>query len=783
MKKGLNYNWKFKRNWDLNLIEKEILDGDIINIPHSNILLPFNYINEKDYQFKSTYQLKFDVDKISNHMFIEFEAVAHYAKVYLNGNYLGEHEGGYTSFKFEISKYVTFKDNLLTVFVNSNEEECNFPPFGNVIDYLTYGGIYREVNLIFKNEIFIEDLYTYAIDVLNDKKIGITLKTNKHNENLLVDFIWKKDGKIVKEILNQKILENYEINFDELNLWDSEDPNLYEFSAVLKIDSNEIDRKILNVGYRDAKFTSKGFYLNGKLVKIVGLNRHQSYPYVGYAMPKSAQIKDAEILKYELGINMVRSSHYPASKHFLAACDKIGLLVFEEIPGWQNVGDEKWQETACKNVEEMILMHKNHPSIVIWGVRINESQDFNDFYFKTNSIARKLDPYRQTGGVRNIEMVKPNKDAFLEDVYTYNDFDYRINHPLTPTNKLFPIKNIAGLVTEHSGHTFPTKSFDNEERRTIHALRHANIINYMKGDKNISGTIGWCAFDYNTHVEFGSGDRICYHGVLDMFRNDKLAASIYAAEGLKKPYLKVSTTNNMGEHDRAVINGAYIFTNCDYVKMYRNDEFFGILYPDRNTFKNLKHPPIEIDYFGDVLKNIEGYDEKDAKRIKEINKAICKYSIHAIPLKYRKMLKSPAELETITKLYNKYILNWGGNSITYRFDGFIDERQVLSQKVGSEYESTIKIKIDSTVLKNEETYDVTRITIEKINENENRQIYANDVISIETDDKVEIIGDKNISLIGGIRSFWIKSIPNKKGISEIKITHNNVVYNRKVEVK
>src|SRR5699024_3613449 len=135
-------------------------------------------------------------------------------------------------------------------------------------------------------------------------------------------------------------------------------------------------------------------------VKLVGLNRHQAYPYVGYAMPQRVQEKDAEILKYELGLNIVRTSHYPQSVHFLRKCDEIGLLVFEEIPGWQHIGDEAWQAESIKNVEEMIKRDYNRPSIVLWGVRINESQDSHDFYVKTNAMAKSLDPIRQTGGVR-----------------------------------------------------------------------------------------------------------------------------------------------------------------------------------------------------------------------------------------------------------------------------------------------------------------------------------------------------------------------------------------------
>ena len=111
-------------------------------------------------------------------------------------------------------------------------------------------------------------------------------------------------------------------------------------------------------------------------------------------------MEDARILKKELCCNAVRTSHYPQSQAFIDACDELGLLVFTEIPGWQHVGDEKWKDVACKHVEEMVLQYRNHPSIVLWGVRINESRDCDELYTKTNALAHELDPTRQTGGVR-----------------------------------------------------------------------------------------------------------------------------------------------------------------------------------------------------------------------------------------------------------------------------------------------------------------------------------------------------------------------------------------------
>lgn len=137
-------------------------------------------------------------------------------------------------------------------------------------------------------------------------------------------------------------------------------------------------------------------------------------------MPSNAQRKDADILKYELGVNTVRSIHYPPSKYFLDRCDEIGLLVFNEIPGWQHIGDTGWQAIAIENTREMIYRDYNHPSIFIWGTRIHESPDNDEFYQASNDLAKSLDPYRPTGGVRNFA-----GSHLIEDVYTYNEFVHR----------------------------------------------------------------------------------------------------------------------------------------------------------------------------------------------------------------------------------------------------------------------------------------------------------------------------------------------------------------------
>ena len=179
---------------------------------------------------------------------------------------------------------------------------------------------------------------------------------------------------------------------------------------------------------------------------------------------------------------------------------------------------------------------------------------------------------RQTGGVRCIK-----KSELLEDVYTHNDFLHNGKAPGADKKKAVTSQpDKPYLVSEYGGHMFPTKAFDDEEHRLEHALRHARTLDAVAGGEEIAGSFGWCMFDYNTHKDFGSGDRICYHGVCDMFRNPKLAAAVYACANEDNAILQISSDMGIGDHPAGVRGDIYAFTNADSVRLYTNGAFIQI---------------------------------------------------------------------------------------------------------------------------------------------------------------------------------------------------------------
>ena len=507
----MNRNWLYGGRARTNFVD--------VTLPHTNVMLPWHSFDDQAYEFVSLYRRHFRVPGTAQgqRVFVDFEGAMTASTVSINGHKFSEYRGGYTPFSFDLTPHLNWSgDNVLEVELDSSERH-DIPPFGGNIDYMTFGGIYREVSLRVAPNDYIENVFAQPIDPRSaDRKLLVRCELAGSGGAISAEL---RDG---DRVLASGSAVGHEItlsNLGDVKLWGLKDPKLYD--VVVKYGSDEYTTRI---GFREALFTPKGFLLNGEHIKLRGLNRHQTFPYVGGALGARAQRRDAIILKNELKLNLVRTSHYPQSRHFLDACDELGLMVLEEIPGWQHIGENEWQNLSVGNVTAMIKRDWNHPSIILWGVRINESQDNHDFYVRTNKTAHDLDPSRQTGGIRYIY-----DSELLEDVFTMNDFGFPLrapNHPLY-------------LNTEFNGHMFSTKRFDQVERVAEHTLRHARVHDQLASDDRYAGGIGWCAFDYNTHGNFGSGDRICYHGVSDIFRIPKRrpASTNRSANRAKKLWL------------------------------------------------------------------------------------------------------------------------------------------------------------------------------------------------------------------------------------------------------
>lgn len=717
---SFNGNWIFAEGFDPTATDRP-LTGETIRLPHTAVELPYNYFDETIYQKAFTYQkvLTWEDGFEGREVSLVFDAAMADSEVYLNGHRIIAHKDGYTPFEARLTPHLKRGENLLTVKIDGSENP-EIPPFGGQIDYLCFAGIYRDVWLKVASPVSIANVKIETPDALADTK-SVTARVFLANPEgrafagtISAQISRRGGGDVATASVNVSANEAF-LTFENLTgieLWDIDNPVLYALSLKLETEHGE-DVLTHRFGFRTAQFTPDGFLFNGRPLKLRGLNRHQSWPHTGYAMGRRAQEKDADILKYELACNIVRTSHYPQSKWFIERCDEIGLLCFEEIPGWQHIGGTEWQKESVENVRCMIERDWNHPSIIIWGVRINESQDNHDFYAETNRLARELDATRQTGGVRFI-----TNSELLEDVYTMNDFI--LGQEEMPGNNRGRVvlrdrvettgitRPIPYMITEYNGHMYPTKRFDQEQRQAEHVTRHLLILDAVAGDSNISGSTGWCMFDYNTHKDFGAGDRICYHGVLDMYRIPKLAAYAYASQGDPKDgvVLQPVTFWARGERNVGGVLPLIILTNCDYIEVKFGEWPAKRVYPDRENYPHLPHPPVVLD-----LRSV-----------------------------------TPEEFGT-----------WGRVWREGTFTGYVDGKPVKSLTLPADpVPTTLEVTPDDTALRAGEK-DAVRVVIRVLDQCGNLLPFFEEPVSLALEGPGRIIGPADHTLKGGATGFWIEA--------------------------
>jgi beta-galactosidase len=700
----LSRNWRFIPRGEDDALQPAFDDSEAehITLPHANVRLPWHSFDDRAYEFISVYRRHFRPPAAwrAKRVFADFDGAMTAATVVINGHAFAEYKGGYTPFAVELTDHLLHDaDNVLAVKLDSTER-ADIPPFGGKIDYLTFGGIYRDVRLRVVAGTFIANVFARPVRV-SEPEPGLSVRC-------WLDGPVGAGAKLAVELLDgDRVLatgeaavssgEFHEVNIEhtgKVQLWDLEHPKLYQVRVKLSNPDGSRDEYTTTIGFRDAKFTPAGFMLNGKHIKLRGLDRHQTYPYVGGAMPARVQRRDADILRRELKCNIVRTSHYPQSPSFLDRCDEIGLLVLEEIPGWQHIGENSWQDIAVGNVGEMIRRDWNHPSIILWGVRINESRDNHDFYTRTNQLAHSLDDTRQTGGIRYLY-----QSELLEDVFTMNDFGF----PLRPPNH--PLY----LNTEFNGHMFSTKRFDQVERVAEHVLRHARVHDQLASDDRYAGGIAWCAFDYNTHANFGSGDRICYHGISDIFRIPKAAAGFYKAQcdPAEEIVLETGFSWSSGDHSSAGGTGVVpVCSNCEHLKFFVNGRLQKEADPDRVTYSHLKYPPFLVD------------------------------------------LKDEPE--------------WGD----LRIEGYIGGKLVKTVTMsGSGVDAALSVEPDDRELAGDGR-DATRVVLRVTDEFGNNRPMSTGAVQLTISGPGEIVGPNPFALSGGVGAIWVKA---REGTGVIKL--------------
>ncbi|MBN1129586.1 MAG: hypothetical protein JXA71_11395 [Chitinispirillaceae bacterium] len=570
-------------------------------VPHANVITKHAFQSESAFRFISWYRRHITPSSAhaDRRFLLEFEGVSINATVYVNGQQVGTHQGGYTPFTIDITDRVTVgQDNLIAVRVDSRQQSA-VPPEGGSLDFMIYGGIVRNVNFIITDPLYVEWIF---VSTQNPSQTApsnptVTARTRVINRNAsaksatVTTNILDRNNNVVATVSStQSVPANGSYLFTHATpaisnptLWSIDNPYLYTVRTQVRDGSTWVDEHRERMGIRSITMnkTSGGFYINGQLLKLRGLNRHETYPFIGRAAPRRLQRKDADILKYDLGCNIVRTSHYPQAPDFLDRCDEIGLLVLEEVPGWMYVGNTTWQALEMQVLKDMIVRDRNHPSLFTFGVRINESADNNTFYKAMNDTARAYDPTRLTCGIR-----RSNSDpatSFLEDIWTQNFIDPSSNPP-----------NMPIITTESVGHGYPTNSFSREDSLIELINQHGVRQNNSYSQSKWGGMLGWCAFDYpsshNNAVAGNDGRYVSNHGMADQFRINKFAGYFFQSQRDPAKYGPMLHICNFWRSNSP--STIRVVSNCDQVELFVGTTSKGRINP--NAYTSLPQPVFEF---------------------------------------------------------------------------------------------------------------------------------------------------------------------------------------------
>ncbi|GAB3539417.1 beta-galactosidase [Pontibacter brevis] len=634
---NFNDDWEFVRDIDTTDAAARLsgsslgqVDWEQVSLPHTARLEPIEK-TEQQWQGDAFYRKTFllPASDQGRHIALKFEAAMQVADVYLNGQHVCKHLGGYLPFYVDISDAVNFgMENTLLVKLN-NEDNPVVPPGKPLadLDFNYYSGLYRNVYLITKDKLYISDpidanrvagggmlLHYSAVSPEQATLMVQTEVKNDHSNSrrAQVRVVLKdRDGNRVAAAMSDPVTIRagafgtfrQELQIPNPNLWSPDSPYLYNLSVELVQDEKVIDHMPLRTGVRSYRFAADGFYLNGEKLFLRGTNRHQEYPYVGYALSDNARYRDAYKIK-EAGFNFIRSSHYPQSPAFLDAADELGLLVMDAIPGWQFFGNEAFQNNSIKDVRDMVRRDRNHASVIAWEASLNESGMTKEFMEATHRAVHEELPFPNTYTSGWIDyaydiFIPARQHAKAPDYWNkydkqkplfiaeYGDWEYYAQ------NAGFNQKEYADL-TEEARTSRQLRGFG--QRRLLQ-----QALNYQEAhNSNLQGpAVGdanWLMYDYKR----GYAPDIEASGIMDIVRLPKFAYYFYQSQAgpnlepqaeFGKPMIFIANYWNDPE-----LKTVKVFSNADEVELQLSGKTIARQKPDQDKYStHLNHPPFTFE--------------------------------------------------------------------------------------------------------------------------------------------------------------------------------------------
>ena len=628
----INDGWKFTKGspFEAQLTGCDDSSWETVNIPHT--------WNDKDaddetpgfYRGPVWYRKQLFIDKSQEgrRAVIYFEGANQEVRFYLNGQFVGEHKGGYTRFCFDITSHLRYgQENLFAIYVN-NVYNPNIPPLS--ADFTFFGGIYRDVYLQFMNPVHIatndyasSGVYIRTPEVNNSAaSVEITtLLTNdmpQATEIRVENIICDADGKEVKKTQAEVKLAAGEtkadiskkIKIDSPRLWDIDDPYRYMvYTRILdKRKGTLLDEVVNPLGLRWFKFDSeKGFFLNGKGRKLIGTARHQDYFQKGNALRDELHVQDVLLLK-EMGGNYLRVSLYPQDPVIMEMCDKLGIVTSVEIPVVNAVTEtEEFLHNSVEMAKEMVRQDFNRPSVMIWGYMneiflrrpYTEGKQLEDYYRFTEKVARALEAtIREEDPSRYTMMAYHNMPQYYEDAHLteipmiqgwnlyqgwYEPDINEFQRLLDRAHKVYKGKVL--MVTEYGPgvdprvHSYQPERFDFSQEYGL--VYHKHYLNEMMKRPFIAGSSLWNLNDFYSESRVDAVPHVNNKGVVGLNREKKDVYWFYKTALSRRPILVIG--NREWKSRGGVVNTAQkeciqsvpVFSNAEEVELFVNNKSLG----------------------------------------------------------------------------------------------------------------------------------------------------------------------------------------------------------------
>ncbi|VGO20445.1 glycoside hydrolase family 2 protein [Pontiella sulfatireligans] len=610
-----------------------------VNLPHTAHLEPL-VVNDQ-WQGVCWYRKDFAVDEgfAGKKIFLTLEGAMSSSKVWINGTLVKERAGGYLPVVIDASDFVKpGESNVLAVRLDNQDNPLTGPKPLKRLDFNMYGGLYRNVLITLKDKVYISHpvlanqvagggIFVTFPKVSDDESV-VNIKTHVVNEEAeaqtveLVQRVYQ-DGQLVAEQKLEPVTIASgtdaalvaAIKIPEAKLWSPDAPHLHTLKTTVLVDGKKVDSESTRFGIREFVFKDHELYVNGKKTFLRGTNRHQEYPFVGYAMSDNAQYRDAKKIK-EAGFNHVRLSHYPQSPAFMDACDELGLITLDAIMGWQYyLDDDQFRNYCYRSATELIRRDRNRPSVLAWEVSLNETKMPEFFMDELNRIVHAEYP---SPNVYSAGWMDYGYDIFVQArqhrimhgyhenlkkpyfVSEYGDWEYYSNN--------------AGLNQDKLDKTLRYETSSRQrraygEKRLLKQAYNLQESHNDNLDTSAYGDAYWVMYDYNR----GYHDDIEFSGISDIFRIPKFSYSFYKSQKDPSEEVVVDIASYWSSESALDLK---VYSNCDEVQLFLNGKLVAKQKPDSDkNCTNLKHPPFtfKLDEFEPgELKAVGLIDEKVA---------------------------------------------------------------------------------------------------------------------------------------------------------------------------